>query len=113
MSNEEINELFYGLQKECASRAAQIAPTWEDIVARQTQTSSSQQAYNFEGGIISTTIQVTSLNPKTLCHVTTIRVRGHMTIAPMDIQLCKVKEVKVPIIKSNYGNHMIKSYSLH
>ena len=50
MSNEEMNELFYGLQKECVSRAAQIAPTWEDIVVRQAQTSTSQQAYNFEGG---------------------------------------------------------------
>ena len=50
MSNEEINELFYNLQKECASRVAQITPTWEDIVVSQAQTSTSQQAYNFEGG---------------------------------------------------------------
>ena len=50
MSNEEMNELFYSLQQECASRATQIAPTWEDIVARQAQTFTSQQAYNFEGG---------------------------------------------------------------
>ena len=49
MSNEEINELFYNLKKECASQAAQIEPTWENIVARKTQTSTSQQAYNFGG----------------------------------------------------------------
>ena len=50
LSIEEMNELFYSLQKECASQVAQIAPTWEDIVARQAQTSTSQQAYDFEGG---------------------------------------------------------------
>ena len=50
MSNEEMNELFYTLQQEFASRATQIAPTWEDIVERQAKTSTSQQAYNFERG---------------------------------------------------------------
>ena len=50
MSNEEINELFYTLQQEFSSRATQIAPTWEVIFARQAQTSTSQQTYNFEGG---------------------------------------------------------------
>ena len=49
MSNEEMNELFYSLQQEFASRVAQIAPTGEEIVARQAQTSTSQQAYNFGG----------------------------------------------------------------
>ena len=48
MSNEEINELFYNLQKEFASRVAQREPTWEDILSRQAQASMSQQAYNFE-----------------------------------------------------------------
>ena len=47
MSNEEINELFYSLQQEFASRAAQIAPTWDDIVPMQAQTPMSQQVYNF------------------------------------------------------------------
>ena len=44
-----MNELFYSLQREFASRAAQIAPTWEEIVASQAQTSTSQEGYNFGG----------------------------------------------------------------
>ena len=66
-----------------------------------------------KGGIISTTMWVTSLSPKTICQATIIQVGGHMTIPPMAIQLCKVKEVKAPIIKSNSDNHLMKSYSLH
>ena len=49
MSTEEINELFYNLQKEFASRVVQREPIWEDILPRQGQTSTSQQAYNFRG----------------------------------------------------------------
>ena len=48
MSNEEINKLFYSLQKEIVSRVTQREPKLEDIVARRAPTSTSQQAY-FEG----------------------------------------------------------------
>ena len=49
VSNEEMDELFYTLQKEFASRVTQRAPSWEYIVERQAQASMSQQAYNLEG----------------------------------------------------------------
>ena len=113
MSNEEINELFYTLQQEIASRASQIAPTWEDIVTRQAQNSTSQQAYNFEGGNHFNNNASSSPNPTTTWQATISQVGGHMKISPMAIQLCKAKEVKAPIIISNSGNHLIKSYSLH
>ena len=46
MLNEEI---FYSLQQEFAYHTSQIAPTWEEIIERQAQASTSQPAYNFGG----------------------------------------------------------------
>ena len=47
--NEEINELFYTLQREFDSRVTQRTPTWEEIVEKKVQALVSQQEYNFEG----------------------------------------------------------------
>ena len=58
-------------------------------------------------------MRVTSLNHKTICQVTSIRVGGHMAISSMDIHVCRVKKVQVPIFKSRLGNHHMKSYFLH
>ena len=65
-----------------------------------------------KGQIISTTMQVTCLNPTTLGLATIIQVRGHTKISPIEIQVCKVKKVQVPIIKYKSDNHLIKTYFL-
>ena len=111
MSNEEINELFYSLQKECASRAAQIAPTWEDIDARQAQTSTNQQVCNF-GGVNSFNNAGCFSQP----HIYRLSYNHsgceYIKISPMDIHVCEVKKVQVPTIKNNSANHLMKSYFL-
>ena len=50
-----MNELFYSPQREFASRAAQIAPTWEDTVSRQAQASRANKCIVLKKGVISTT----------------------------------------------------------
>ena len=62
-----------------------------------------------KGRIISTTMRVISLNPITIFQATIIRVGEHMKISPMDIQVCEWNKFQVPIIKKNYGNHLMRS----
>ena len=67
-----------------------------------------------KGGAISTIMRVISPKPTITCQAIINQVGGHLTILPMEIQVCQVnKEVQVPIIKSNSGNHPMKSYSVH
>ena len=113
MSNGEINEFFYTLRNHFASHTAQREPTWEEIVTRQAQTSISQQAYNFEGGNHFNNNAAYFSPPHNYMPSYYHSGWGTYDITPMDIQLCKVKEVQVSIIKSTSDNHLKKSYSLH
>ena len=61
-----------------------------------------------EHPIISTTMEVLTFNPNTLCRATIIRVGGHMRISPIEAKIFKVKEAQVTIIKNKFSNLLIK-----
>ena len=60
--------------------------------------------------IISTTMEAITFNPTTLCQATIILVGGHMGISPMEVQIFKVKEAHVTIMKNKSNNLLMKIY---
>ena len=110
MSNEEINELFYTLQREFASRVTQRTTTWEEIIERQLQALVSQQEYNFKGAnYLNNNAGYFSQPQNIMSSYNYSKVGGHMTISPMDIQVNEVNKTQVPIIKNNSSNHLLRS----
>ena len=107
MLNEEMNELFYSLQNEYASQVAQIAPTWEEIVVRQAQTSISQEGYNFRG--------VNSFN--NVGYVSQLEIYissyNHLGWGTLDNSPYGNPSMPSQQGSSSFGNHLLKSYSLH
>ena len=59
--------------------------------------------------IISTTMEVITFNPNTLCRVTIIQVGGQMRISPIEAKIFNVKEAQVTIIKNKSNNLLMKS----
>ena len=58
--------------------------------------------------IISTTMEVITFNPTTLYRATIIRFGGHIRISPTEVQIFKVKEAQVIIIKKKSFNLLMK-----
>ena len=75
MSDEVINEFFYSLRSYYSSHTIEREPTWEDFSPMQ-----AVNYFNNNSGYFS--------QPTTICQATIIRVGGHKTISPMDIQVC-------------------------
>ena len=62
-----------------------------------------------EHPIISTTIEVITFNPNTLCQATIFWIRGKMRISPIEAKIFNVKEAQVTIIRNKSSNLLMKS----
>ena len=105
MNNKEINELFHRVKNRLV---AQVIPTWENLAPMQAQTPMTQQDYNF-GGVNSFNSSCYVSQLKSTYRATIIRVGGHMTIFPMNTQVCRFKTVQVPTFKNKSYNRQRRS----